>query len=677
MVHNDIFNSPTQDVRARLQLLYGNLVGGTATTLICMAILCFAFENPESQTIKTIIFIALLCSQIGRLIDNFYTKKELDKPDFDVQAAKKRFTIGVVSNALIWASFSFLTVPYMQNIEGTITTVILSALAGGSIAVLAATRSLAILYMSCLLLPFSLMIYVSGLSHLSFMAYLGPCFWAVMIFSTSQVSQFITNTLAHKNKNIALLNLTDIEKKEVERVNQELLKANEQLDNYTHMLESEVEKRTSEIYRLSNLDPLTGIMNRSAFLQSFKKTLYRSSDRYARYALLFIDLDGFKDVNDGFGHKVGDAVLGEIALRLKELEVVMDLDDKVESLLCRWGGDEFLVCTELVSEAFLSSLIQDIISSITTPISVSSNNITLGASIGVSRYPEDSTEPNELIQYADISMYYQKKHAKGIATHFSPALFDEFQHEQVIRDGLKSALENNELSLMFQPIVDIDKHEPWAIEALLRWEHKGQKISPAEFIPIAEKSGRIVEIGAWVLQQACNAAAQWTFANKPSVSVNVSSLQLLDNQFINIIDEVLESSSLPADRLHLEITESVMLENGELAKSQLKAIADRGIHVSIDDFGTGFSSLNQLQTMSFDIIKIDRSFLQGLNKKDLTIISATKLIADEFVAKTVAEGIETETELAVLKGLGIRYIQGYLFARPMQSDDLDEWIKTF
>ena len=161
------------------------------------------------------------------------------------------------------------------------------------------------------------------------------------------------------------------------------------------------------------------------------------------------------------------------------------------------------------------------------------------------------------------------------------------------------------------------------------------------------------------------------------MSVNVSSLQLLDSNFIDVIDDVLESTGLPAERLHLEITESVMLENGELAQSQLKAITERGIHVSIDDFGTGFSSLNQLQTMSFDIIKIDRSFLQALNKKDLTIISATKLIADEFEAITVAEGIETEEELAVLKAIGIRYIQGYLFARPMKSDELSNWSDSF
>lgn len=677
MRHSDIYNSTKQDTKSRLQLLNGNALGGLAITLLCMAVFCFAFQTPDKQNTKNIIFVVLLCSHTLRLIDNLYTRAQFKKDDFNVRAAMIRFAAGIVLNSCIWATYSFLLALHMLDTEILVTTIVLSALAGGTTTILAASRILSVFYISCLILPFAAMGFFSQYSYFPFISSLGIGFWMVMVVSSGQASKFVTETLALKNKNATLLTLMDVEKKEVDRVNQQLLSANQQLDNYNHLLESKVDKRTEEIYRLSNLDPLTNLMNRNAFLQSLQKTLNDTSHSSERYALLFIDLDGFKDVNDGFGHKVGDSVLSEIAMRLQEMEVLMDLDSRAENLLCRWGGDEFLVFTKYMGEACLTGLVKDIMFSIASPISIASNKITLGASIGIAKYPDDSKEPNELIQYADISMYYQKKHQKGDATHFSGALFEDFQHDQVIRDGLKSALVNNEFSLVFQPIVDIQAHVPWAIEALLRWEHKGKSISPAEFIPIAEKSGRIIEIGAWVLQQACGIAAKWTFANKPSVSVNVSSLQLLDSQFIDVIDEVLKNTGLPADRLHLEITESVMLENGELARSQLKAIADRGIHVSIDDFGTGFSSLNQLQTMSFDVIKIDRSFLQALNKKDLTIISATKLIADEFQAITVAEGIETEEELAVLKALGIRYIQGYLFARPMKNSELGSWIDSF
>lgn len=677
MQHSDIFNSTKQDTISRLKLLNGSALGGLVITLLCMAVLCFGFDTPEQQANKSILFLTLVVVHTLRLIDNLYTKAQFKKSNFNVRATIARLTVGIAINSTVWATYSFLFVPTMQSTEITVSAIILAALAGGAITILAASRILSIVYMSCLILPFAIMGFFSDFAYFHLISFLGFGFWIVMVVSSAQTAKFVSETLALKNENSSLLNMMNAEKKEVERVNNQLTTVNQQLDSYNHSLETEVEKRTGEIYRLSNLDPLTNLMNRTAFLLNLQETLQKASLSAQKYALLFIDLDGFKDVNDGFGHAVGDAVLAEIALRLKNVEVVMELDGKSESLLCRWGGDEFLFCTPYVGESCLSKLVSDIVSSISNPISIASNNINLGASIGIALYPDDSIEPHDLIQYADISMYYQKKHAKGEATQFSSALFDEFQQDQVIRDGLKSALANNEFSLVYQPIVDIVEHQPWAIEALLRWENKGVNISPAEFIPIAEKSGRIIEIGAWVLSQACHEAAQWTFSNKPSLSVNVSSLQLLDHQFIDLVDHVLKESGLPADRLHLEITESVMLENGELAKSQLKAIAERGIHVSIDDFGTGFSSLNQLQTMSFDIIKIDRSFLQGLNKKDLTIISATKLIADEFAAKTVAEGIETETELAVLKGLGIRYIQGYLFARPMKSAELASWISKF
>lgn len=681
MRHTDIYNSTKRDTKARLQLLNSNTLGGLAITLLCMAVFCFGFDSPEHQSTKTTIFTVLLCSHILRLIDNLYTKAQFKKDTFDFRAAAMRFTIGIIVNSAIWATYSIMLALHMKDTEILVTTIVLSALAGGTSTILAASRILTVIYISSLILPFAIMGFFSQYSYFPLISSLGIGFWAVMVISSGHASKFVSETLALKNENASLLELMDEEKKEVDRINQELWLANQQLDNSNHLLESKVEKRTAEIYRLSNLDPLTNLMNRNAFLQSLTKTLHSNSnndpDSTEQYALLFIDLDGFKDVNDGFGHKVGDSVLSEIAMRLQEVEVLLNLDNRAENLLCRWGGDEFLVCTKYLGETSLSGLVKNIMTSIASPISIASNKITLGASIGIAKYPDDSSEPHELIQYADISMYYQKKHQKGDATHFTPALFDDFQHDQVIRDGLKSALANNEFSLVFQPIVDIQEHTPWAIEALLRWEHKGKSISPAEFIPIAEKSGRIIEIGAWVLLQACSIAAKWTFKNQPSVSINVSSLQLLDSKFIDVIDDVLENTGLPAERLHLEITESVMLENGELAQSQLKAITERGIHVSIDDFGTGFSSLNQLQTMSFDVIKIDRSFLQALNKKDLTIISATKLIADEFEAITVAEGIETEEELAVLKAIGIRYIQGYLFARPMKSDELSNWIDSF
>ena len=677
MRNTDIFNSTEQDTKARLQLLYGNALGGLFITLLCMAVLCFGFETPEHQSNKTLIFSLLVCSHIIRIIDNLYTVQQFKKSDFKAKPVIWRLSAGVLVNSVIWASYSFLFVPTMDGIEITVSAIILSALAGGAITILAASTRLSVLYMSSLILPYAVMGFFSEFEYFHYISFLGFSFWAVMMVSSKQAGKFVSETLDLKNKNTSLIDLMDLEKKEVERVNIQLLTVNEQLDRYNVSLESEVNKRTEEIYRLSNLDPLTSLMNRSAFLHELKAITRRPESLQQQFALLFIDLDGFKDVNDGFGHKTGDSVLSEIGMRLQEQLLLLNLDDAQNNLLCRWGGDEFLLFMPYNSDSLIDTLSTSIQRSIAEIIKVSSNNIVLGASIGIAKFPHDSDDPHQLIQYADISMYCHKKLGEGDAIAFSPTLFEEFQYDQIIRDGLKHALANKEFSLAYQPIVDVQTNSLWAIEALLRWQHKEQFISPAEFIPIAEKSGRINQIGAWVLNKACEDAAKWDFPTKPAVSVNVSSIQLLDAGFIQVIVEALKNSGLPAQRLHLEITESVMLENGELAQSQLKKIADLGIHISIDDFGTGFSSLNQLQTMSFDIIKIDRSFLQDLNKRDKTIISATKLIADEFDACAVAEGIETETELEVLKGLGIRYIQGYLIARPMPDSELDNWVAHY
>lgn len=677
--HTDIFNSTKVDTKARLQLLYGNAIGGLLVTLMCMAVLCFAFDTPEQQPAKTTIFFVLLGAHILRLADNLWTKQQFKKTDLNLKAAVCRLSLGIVVNSLIWATYSVLFVPTMINIEITVTAIIMSALAGGTITIMAASSKLSVIYMTSLLLPISIMGFFRDFEYFYYISFLGISFWFVMLVSAGKAGKFISETLILKNQNTSLLGLMNIEKQEVERVNNQLVTVNEQLDKYNLSLESQVEERTEEIYRLSNLDPLTNLTNRSAFLHNLEKLLQHEINNGGtqQYALLFLDLDGFKDVNDGFGHEVGDGVLSEIAVRLKQYELLLDSSNGDDNMLCRWGGDEFLLLVPFENDVHVTSLVHDIQKNISNPINIASNNIILGASIGIAKFPDDSTNTHELIQYADISMYHHKKHGVREATYFSPALFIAFQHDQVIRDGLKYALLRNELSLVYQPIVDIQANQTWAIEALLRWQHNDKIISPVEFIPIAEKSGRIIEIGAWVLHKACRDAVKWPFDSNPSVSVNVSSLQLLDAGFIDVISDVLSKSGLPPKRLHLEITESVMLENGELARAQLQALADMGIHVSIDDFGTGFSSLNQLQRMSFDIIKIDRSFLQNLNKKDLTIISATKLIADEFEAKTVAEGIETESELAVLKGIGIRYIQGYLLARPMPNEKLSNWIDTF
>ncbi|GBL05135.1 GGDEF/EAL domain protein [Glaciecola sp. KUL10] len=673
----DLFNSSQQDTVARLRLLYGNALGGLVVTFACMSLLCFGFDNAENQFHKTLIWSLLFVSHSLRLADNFFSQKRLADNKVDTAPIITRFAVGIVANSCIWASYSIFVMPSASLMEITLSAIILSALAGGTITIMAASTVLSVFYMSALLLPYSIVILIEQMQDLYYIAWLGIVFWFVMLASAFQAGKSISTTFVLKNQNENLLSLMALEKKEIERINQKLSEANIELDNHAAHLESEVLRRTEEIYNLSNIDPLTNLMNRSAFTKNLKERLKTSTTKHENFALLFIDLDGFKDINDGFGHKIGDSVLSEISLRLEEVVTKCNADALQKCQLCRWGGDEFLVLTPFASVKALNDLVENIQERIKAKINIASNQLNVGASIGISLYPEHGQTSGELIQFADISMYHHKHLRSGNAIYFTPSLYSEFQHDQFIRDGLKNALKNNEFRLNYHPIIDIQSNKVWAVEALIRWKHKDINITPDEFISIAERSGRIIEIGAWVIKQACLDAAKWEFSEDTAVSINVSSLQLLDSKFISLIDSALSESGLAANRLHLEITESVMLENGELASAQLNALADRGIHISIDDFGTGYSSLNQLQTMFFDVIKIDRSFLQTLDKRDLTIIAATKLIADEFNASTVAEGIETLEELDVLKSLDIRYIQGYFFSKPLNSADLVKWIRAF
>jgi diguanylate cyclase (GGDEF)-like protein len=675
----DLFNSSTPDTIARLRLLYGNALGGLFVTFVCMTLLCFGFENAESQSKKTLIWCLLFASHLLRLADNLVAKKKLQADDLNTSPIIARFTIGIIANSCIWALYSFFILPTASLMEITLSAIILSALAGGTITIMSASTILSVFYMSALLLPYAIVILIEQMQDYYYIAWLGFVFWFVMLASAFQAGKSISHTFVLKNQNENLLALMALEKKEVEHVNLKLSEANIALDNHAATLETEVARRTEEIYTLSNIDPLTNLMNRNAFTKNLNNMLSNRSLDTQKFALLFIDLDGFKDINDGFGHKIGDSVLSEISLRLEDVvdrhHTKKEKQTKCE--LCRWGGDEFLILTPYNSIEQIDSLTAIIQTRIKAKINIASNSLSVGASIGISLYPEHCKLPSELIQFADIAMYHHKHTRIDNAVYFTPALYSDFQHDQFVRDGLKSALKNNEFSLHYHPIIDTKTNKVWAIEALIRWRHQNVNISPDEFIGTAERSGRIIEIGEWVIQRACKEASSWTFSDSIAISVNVSSLQLLDNNFIHMVDSALEDSGLAPSRLHLEITESVMLENTELASAQLSELASRGIHISIDDFGTGYSSLNQLQTMFFDVIKIDRSFLQNLNKRDLTIIAATKLIADEFNACTVAEGIETQEELNALKRLDIRYIQGYFFAKPLTSNDLVKWIKEF
>ncbi|MGY0627125.1 MAG: putative bifunctional diguanylate cyclase/phosphodiesterase, partial [Paraglaciecola chathamensis] len=432
-------------------------------------------------------------------------------------------------------------------------------------------------------------------------------------------------------------------------------------------MEAQVEKRTRKIYELSNLDPLTGLYNRTAFLNHVKLTLEHCVTQHQPMALLFIDLDGFKKINDTIGHDAGDQILTQTAQRLKE----HCLD---QQLLCRWGGDEFLIALPNTQQASAVAQAKNLIEHISQAYLFENTQLSLGATIGISLYPQHADNELQLIQLADMAMYYQKKRAISTSGVFSKELGDKLVREQYLKDGLARAIENKELSLSFQPIMASDNSEICAFEALLRWQKEQEHISPAEFIPIAEQHGLIRKIGTWVLNKACFVAASWP---KPiAVSVNVSVSQLQSEDFITIVEEALLTSGLPANLLHLEITESVFSFDKDIMIARIKILQSRGIKVSIDDFGTEYSSLSVMQDLAVNTVKIDRSFVSRLDSSGLAIVQAVVNIAHAFDYLVVAEGVETKEQAIILQNLGVHFSQGFYFSKPIPEKNVLQFIKN-
>jgi len=576
-----------------------------------------------------------------------------------------RFAIGCILTALLWSAYTLYFFDDMEVIEFSTTVVIISSLAAGSTSVLAGSRYISVPYAIILILPVAVLGLLSPEESRNLLGFLGLFFCAIMVITAMKAARFTQNSIELKNKNSRLMDELNNKKNQVESANQELEDATAKLNLVNFDLEQEVIKRTDKIYQLSNLDALTGLKNRKTFTIELDSLIEKSVANGNPVALLFIDLDGFKKINDTMGHQVGDRTLIEVANRLSAFS---------DANHCgRWGGDEFLVALPYSDQDTAMSIASAMMTSIAQPISVSGNEFYLTASIGIALAPVHSLNAADLIQLADLTMCEQKHLGMRKPRVFSTELKGKIEASQLILEGLQHALEKKQLYLCYQPIQCAKTNTTWSLEALLRWNFDGKFIGPDVFIPLAEKSGLIKEIGAWVLNRACMDANHWQSNSSAAVSVNVSVIQLMDDGFIRLLDNILRSSGLPPQRLHLEITESTFVDNEKKIRRQLEQIQSRNIHVSIDDFGTGYSSLSQLQTLPVNYVKIDKAFVDNIEGKGDAIIRATLFIARELNCKTVAEGVETREQALALSAMGVDYLQGYYFAKPMKNQDLAVW----
>jgi len=388
-------------------------------------------------------------------------------------------------------------------------------------------------------------------------------------------------------------------------------------------------------------------------------------------AVLYLDCDRFKPVNDSLGHQAGDDLLIAISQRLSS---VLRQDD----LLVRLGGDEFVILLDNLVDPWSATQVADrILKSFTFPFYLRERDVFVSFSIGIVLDCSTYCDPEELLRDADAAMYQAKASGKDQYQIFEPSLYQTVCHRLQLETDLRQAIQRQELALHYQPIVELETGKIVGAEALLRWNHPTQGfIPPDRFIPIAEETGFILKLGDWALREACHHLHHWQkqhiVTSSFSVSVNVSACQFAQPDFVKQIDEILAETQIDPQCLKLEITETVIMQNIASVTDNISGLQQRSIQLSIDDFGTGYSSLNYLHSFSVENLKIDRSFIHRLHKKknNFGVVTAIVQIAQAMKMNLIAEGIETSEQLALLKSLGCQFGQGYLFSRPLSSGDM-------
>ncbi|CUS47368.1 MAG: EAL domain [Idiomarinaceae bacterium HL-53] len=432
-------------------------------------------------------------------------------------------------------------------------------------------------------------------------------------------------------------------------------------------------RQRSLLKRQATRDELTQLPNR-AVLEKYlsEKTLeYRQSG--VAIATLFIDLDGFKPINDSLGLAIGDELLFETARRLQ-------LVCASEHLVARFGGDEFvIVMAGNISERSIQNLVRRLLSTIAQPFVIDENRLYLTASIGITTTEQTPPDPRLLIQHADMAMYQAKRQGRNHFQYFSKEMIEKFHESVSLRNKLQQAMDKQELQLYYQPILACGSRKVIGVEALLRWEvAPGEFVSPADFIPLAEDSGQIIPISVWVVQQACRDGLDLLQMGDYTMSVNLSAVQFQRANFVQSLEYALEYTQFPANKLRLELTESVLVDDQNEAIRILNDLRKREISVSIDDFGTGFSSLSYLRNLPANQLKIDRSFVAdiGSEHSDGAITRGIIAMASELNMQVVAEGVETEAQVTFVEQAGAHAMQGYYFARSMPIHELRMYIQS-
>jgi len=425
---------------------------------------------------------------------------------------------------------------------------------------------------------------------------------------------------------------------------------------------------------LASFDSLTGLPNRTLFYDRLSQVTSRAARTHNAVAVLFLDLDRFKNINDTFGHNFGDLLLKSVAVRLKNC--IREGDT-----VARLGGDEFIVILDAMASPDLTYLVADkILTALSKPFSLQEREIFITASIGIAVYPDDGENYETLVRNADIAMYRAKEEGKNNYQIYSPTLNAKISERLRLENGLRHAVERGEFILFYQPKIDLVSGKIIGAEALIRWQQPKSKkmILPGKFIPLAEEVGLILPIGEWVLKTACAQNMAWQTAGLPplDVAVNLSAIQFQQKDLSNIIASTLKQTGLDPKYLELEITESIIMKSADSAEMTLRDLNAIGVEISIDDFGSGYSSLGYLQRFPVTKLKIDRTFVRDVstNPDDKRLVEVIITLAHSLNLKIVAEGVETEEQLQYLRSVGCDQVQGHVFSKPLPAEEMTRYL---
>lgn len=553
------------------------------------------------------------------------------------------FAGGLFAAGFIWVAITLVTFlqPDIPPTSQYTLLIIMSAMASGATGITAPLKLIGRLYIALMVIPAAIfMLFYS--SHNWIIGFLALIFCAAMITSHSSNHRLLRASLTLKIENEQLVN------------NLQFLNSD---------LERRVNLRTQALKRIAHHDSLTGLPNRRGLIEWMENSLNAQNPQEA--AILFLDLDRFKQINDALGHDVGDKVLQTIAVRFNDL-------CPANCILGRWGGDEFLLITHQRPDTrqMVEQLATQLIDAATAPLEMNNEKLGLGLSVGIAYFPTDARDYKDVIQAADLTVAEVKRNGRGQTLVYNDTYAETQRRRFDLSRTLAEAIEQNKLHLVYQAIIDSHSGAVVALEVLCRWRHPVLgDINPDEFIRLAEDTDRIIALGDWVLRTACQTAQTWgENACTIKIAINVSIKQLLSNDYAGQVCATLKRLQFPFERLVLEVTETLFGEEYlDQSLATVTQLRDLGIEVHIDDFGTGYSSLSRLHQFPVAAIKIDRSFVMQLDAQSMVIIESAVMIAKRMQLKVIAEGVESAEQANILIKLGVDNLQGYYFGKPSDT----------